>query len=1017
MKLSTTEVLVIGGGATGTGILRDLAMRGIKAILVEKRDLSHGTTGRYHGLLHSGGRYVVKDPQAARECILENKILRHIMPFCIEDTGGFFVTTPWDDAAYSDRFLKGCQAAGIPVQEISPTQMLREEPRLNPQISRCFRVPDASADSFLAAEANAASAVQYGAQVLTYHEVRRLIVAGNQVRGALCYDLVSDEEVEISADLVINASGAWAGKIAATAGIEVQIKPGKGVMVAVNHRILNTVVNRCKLPSDGDIIVPAHTVAVIGTTDVQVSDPDSFAIEPWEIQLMLEEGEKLIPGFKLLRMLRAWAGVRPLYQETVLSQSSASRDITRAYVLLDHEKRDGVAGLVTITSGKWTTYRMMAEATVDKACEKLGIQRPCRTQDEPLPAPGDASHHGYHWLGARLAEIEREHAYGSLVCECELATRPEIERAIRAGAHTLDDIRRETRLGMGPCQGGFCTFRVAGILHQTDQPPARARDVQATNAALRDFLQERWKGLLPVLWGQQLRQERLDELIYLNVLNLPGAPGPQASRLAAENYARPQEAAPPLPVTEIRPPFGEAKPTLVTTPPLDVLIIGAGMAGLMATWQLASRGARVRCISKGWSALFWGSGCIDILGSLPGKPPSPVLHLEQALQEFVKNNPGHPYALAGLDQLAQAVSAIQSLSAALGYPLHAVQAEQPLAENWLLPTALGALRATCLAPQTMIAGDCRQNNPMVLVSFAGYPDFYPHLAAANLTAQGIPAFPLCIDLPEIRSNRMLTSRNLALQFQEPIIREKTAAAIQEQIHRLQLDPARLRIGFPAVLGVEANLETWEAFQKALEAPIFEIPGLPPSLPGMRLHKLFVRAIEKHHGRVFDGMEAQSIETAQSATGGIRIERVWSESAARPKYHTARAFILATGGILGGGLKLEPDQSLVAKVLELPLLHPATADSSHGLQEDFFHLDGHPIFKSGFQVDRSFQPCDSTGQPYFENLQAIGGALGGADPIRERSLEGIAIASAWRAAAILADRIPLHRFQGPSSTTP
>ena len=135
------------------------------------------------------------------------------------------------------------------------------------------------------------------------------------VCGAICRDLVKDEDVRIEADLVVNAAGAWAGKIAATAGITVQMTPGKGILMAVNHRVVNTVINRCKMPGDGDIIVPAHTVAIIGTTDVKVADPDHFGIEPWEVQLMLDEGEKLIPGFRTFRFLRAWAGVRPLYQE------------------------------------------------------------------------------------------------------------------------------------------------------------------------------------------------------------------------------------------------------------------------------------------------------------------------------------------------------------------------------------------------------------------------------------------------------------------------------------------------------------------------------------------------------------------------------------------------------------------------------------------------------------------------------------------------------------------------------
>jgi glycerol-3-phosphate dehydrogenase len=531
MRHIQTEVLVIGGGATGTGVVRDLAMRGFDALLVEKRDLTHGTTGRYHGLLHSGGRYVVKDPQAAVECIQENRVLRRIMPHCIEDTGGFFVITPWDDPEYAPRFLEGCHQTGIPVEDVPINQMLRDEPLLNPRISRCFRVPDAAADSFLAADLNAESARQYGARVWTYYEVVKLLDDGHRVVGALCHDLVKDEEVTIHADMIVNAAGAWSGRIAATVGLRVHILPSKGTMIAINHRVLNTVVNRCKMPSDGDIIVPAHTVAVIGTTDEKVNDPEQFAVEPWEIQLMLDEGEKLIPNLKHMRILRAWAGVRPLYQETEVTDL---RDATRAYALLDHETRDGVAGMITITGGKWTTYRLMAQATVDRVCERLGSQRECRTHREPLPNGEKAT---YHHLGAPLARVERAPAYGELICECELATRADVERAITTGqAKTIDDIRRDVRLGMGPCQGGFCTYRAAGILHALRRTP-----IQEINVALRDFLQERWKGLLPILWGQQLRQERLDELIYLNVLNTDHLPGPKASRLGPVMYEPPPE--------------------------------------------------------------------------------------------------------------------------------------------------------------------------------------------------------------------------------------------------------------------------------------------------------------------------------------------------------------------------------------------------------------------------------------------------------------------------------------------
>lgn len=471
MRSIQTDVLVIGGGATGTGVLRDLAMRGFQCVLIERRDLAYGTTGRYHGLLHSGGRYVVKDPQAARECIEENQILRHIMPHCIEDTGGYFVLTSQDDPAYVPLFLDGCQKAGVPVEEITIEHMLKSEPLLDPHIQRCFRVPDGSADSFLAAELNAESARQHGAILLPYHEFTQLLVTpkpdGLSITGALCHDLIRDQELQISASLVVNAAGAWAGKVVSTAGIDLAMVPGKGTMVAMNHRLVNTVINRCKLPADGDILVPAHTVAVMGTTDIQVTDPDHYAIEPWEICLMLDEGEKIIPGFTKFRILRAWAGVRPLVKT---AGAASDRDLSRGYVLLDHAVDENVAGLVTITSGKWTTYRKMAQETVNLVCQKLKVERPCRTHLEPLPTLDRPA--TYHHSGHRLQQIELEYAFGQLVCECELVKVDEVTRSIvQSGAATLDDIRHDTRLGMGPCQAAFCSLRAAGMLHALKQPP------------------------------------------------------------------------------------------------------------------------------------------------------------------------------------------------------------------------------------------------------------------------------------------------------------------------------------------------------------------------------------------------------------------------------------------------------------------------------------------------------------------------------------------------------------------
>jgi glycerol-3-phosphate dehydrogenase len=1039
MRNLQTEILVIGGGATGTGLVRDLAMRGFKTILVEQNDLATGTTGRYHGLLHSGGRYAVKDPLAAKECIKENKILRQIMPECIEDTGGFFALTPQDDPAYVEAFILGCRNAGIPCEEISISDMLRVEPLLNPSIARCFRVPDASADSFLAADLNAESAREYGSVILRYHPVQRLLTTGDPqqnldgnsagrpqsaICGAICRDLVKDEEVRIEADLVVNAAGAWAGKIAATAGIIVQMTPGKGILMAVNHRVVNTVINRCKMPGDGDIIVPAHTVAIIGTTDVKVADPDYFGIEPWEVQLMLDEGEKLIPGFRTFRFLRAWAGVRPLYHEVRPQESedaSGNRDITRAFTLLDHAVRDSVNGLLTITGGKWTTYRKMAEVTADKACEKLGVQRDCRTHTEPLPAtarhakdaPKSArrslvsGHH--HQLGHRLAQIEAQEAYGNLICECELATRDDIAHAILDGnTQTLDDIRRDIRLGMGPCQAGFCTLRAAGMLHylrnvyrQQTAESGQMLSAGNTNAALHDFLQERWKGVRPVLWGQQLRQERLNELIYLNVLNAGHLPGPEESRLSPgineqetdQGETRESSSNTPVhrPITPL--PFLGKSPRQP-----EVLVIGAGLAGLTAAWWAAVHGKKVKLISKGWGATHWGSGCIDVLGYYPSDQEKPVVSPAEALDKLMHSQPFHPYALAGIEAIDLAIRSIRELSSQSGYPLHG-----SCESNWLLPTALGAIRPTCLAPETMIAGDLHARDPMLIVGFEQYLDFYPALVVDNLNAQGVFASGTILDIASLKKRRFLNAMALARLFDKQDFRQEVSQAIKPRLGNAA------RVGFPAVLGLHRSLEVIKDLQNQLGCEVFEIPGLPPSVPGIRLHNLLVGAIQRGGGQIFDGMQVSG-----SHGQDRHLQAVLTDASTSQTIHQADTFVLASGGILGGGIATHIPGYTQYPIYETALGLPIQADCERRdwLRQKFLAVEGHPIFNVGLEVNAQFQPMDKDGCLYFDNLYTIGGALGNCDPVRERSLEGIAVVTGWLVAERLLSNAN-HRQEGIS----
>jgi glycerol-3-phosphate dehydrogenase len=332
------------------------------------------------------------------------------------------------------------------------------------------------------------------------------------VVGAQVLDERRGVERELRARVTLNASGAWAGLVAALAGCEVRVIPGRGVMVAMNHRLVHHCVNRCTLPGDGDIIVPIRTVCVIGTTDVQAEDPDHLPLPASEVQAMLDAGEKLVPGFRKARALRAWVGARPLYQESTEAVTD-THHITRTFALLDHRERDGVDGFLTITGGKLTTFRLMAKAAVDGICERLGVTAECRTDVEKLPGSENGR---LYELGDRLRARERTLHEDQAVCECELVSRSRFVEAIgERDDPTLDDIRRVLRLGMGPCQGGFCIYRATGLVHGAEHLSA-----PAANEHLLDFLQERWKGVRPVLYGDQYRQARFDDWVFQGLLDV-----------------------------------------------------------------------------------------------------------------------------------------------------------------------------------------------------------------------------------------------------------------------------------------------------------------------------------------------------------------------------------------------------------------------------------------------------------------------------------------------------------------
>jgi len=532
-KSKEYDVIIIGGGATGAGTARDCAMRGLSVLLVERHDFATGATGRNHGLLHSGARYAVTDHESASECIKENMILRRIANHCVEENNGLFLTLPEDDITFQSQFVEACSSAGISTEIIDPELVRRMEPSVNPDLIGAVQVPDGSVDPFRLTMSNALDAKIHGADLLTQHEVTGFVREQDRLCGVELFNHQKKEKVNYYGKVVVNAGGIWGHHIANLAGVNINMFPAKGSLLIFGHRVNKMVLNRCRKPANADILVPGDTICLIGTTSERIpyDQIDNMFVSKADVDVLIREGVKLSPSLATTRILRAYAGVRPL---VAADNDPSGRSISRGIVLLDHKERDGLEGFITITGGKLMTYRLMAEEATDLICKKLSVDKKCETADKSLPGSEksdlsleNASQKIYS--SSSIAQKSAQDRHGSLahkvsnggsnddslVCECEGVSIGEVKYAINElHVNNLIDLRRRTRVGMGTCQGELCACRAAGLLCDSLEEAGKAKD------DLANFLQERWKGMSPIAWGDTINEVQFTSWIYEGIYGL-----------------------------------------------------------------------------------------------------------------------------------------------------------------------------------------------------------------------------------------------------------------------------------------------------------------------------------------------------------------------------------------------------------------------------------------------------------------------------------------------------------------
>ena len=388
------DVVIIGAGASGLFTALDLVIRGASVVVVDRQGLANGTTGRFHGLLHSGARYSVRDRRAAEECARESATLSRIAKHAVFDVGSYFLAFKEDDDKYIEEFRAGLKGAGIRGDEVPVSDLLQKEPEISKDAYCAISVPDKVIDPFRLLAGVAHMAKVNGAKFHLHSSVKGISESGT---------VTASDGLELSGKVIVNSAGPWAGQVASLAGKDLGLMPTVGVMLVYKPRLVDVVLNHLRPPSDGDVMLPFYDANILGTTVQIVEDIDHFVVDDEDVQDLVYEGAKMIPALKSLKYSRVYCSARPLFK------GPDPRGVSRDFAIVDKGR------LVTVLGGKLTTCRLMGEKVSDLVSAKLGLKSSSVTATLELEdvlsrggAFGGTIGEETYGPGANFATLERE---------------------------------------------------------------------------------------------------------------------------------------------------------------------------------------------------------------------------------------------------------------------------------------------------------------------------------------------------------------------------------------------------------------------------------------------------------------------------------------------------------------------------------------------------------------------------------------------------------------------------------
>lgn len=534
---SAHDVVVIGGGVTGAGVARDLSLRGLSVLLLEKGDWGAGTSGASSWMIHGGFRYLEFDWDTTRLSCLDaghivsiarNLVYRVVFLVPVLPGDRYDIEVVETAMEVYDRFqpLKKAHAH----IRLSGDEARKAEPGLSPEVTAAVTMEEWGVDPHRLTYANVEDAVAHGTRALNHARVVGLIRDAGKVIGVR-YRTSDGATSEARARVVVNATGPWSSEVAGMAGLRVELRPAKGIHIVYPHRVSNFSISAESVDGRDLLMVSHGGFTLLGTTDDDFyGDLDSVEVVEDEVDYLLQAFERVFPSIRRHRAARTTAGVRP----TLFKWRSYEDNLSRRYEVIDHAAQGG-EGLITIAGGKLSMYRLMAEETSDAVCRKLGHDARSTTATRPLPGNESECEPAVE-LAARcgvpaLAVTKLQSRHGSnaekvlnveqtrrLLCRCEPVTEAELIYAIRhEQVRTLADAFRRTGVTAGPCAGAACVLRAAEVIGRELGWSADQRF-----DAAREFLDGSWLGRAPVLDHIGWAQEELARGAYRGLMHGAG---------------------------------------------------------------------------------------------------------------------------------------------------------------------------------------------------------------------------------------------------------------------------------------------------------------------------------------------------------------------------------------------------------------------------------------------------------------------------------------------------------------